>query len=122
VPIKNTLGLLDFLSYFVKELDKIFKDEKVNWRDIPHFLGVLFKLKLAITGITHLNEELTASSDSEINQLVIRLQGVTQQLSDLIVKHQSDVVHTASGPEVDMEGFSEDEFKKAISDFGIKIN
>jgi hypothetical protein len=121
MTVTNTLGLLEFLSYFVKELDKIFKDEKVSWKDIPYFLGILFKVKLAITGIKNLNSELTGSTDEEISQLVIRLQGVAQQVSDLIAKHQDDVVHTASQPEVDMEGFSEEAFRNAISEFGIKI-
>lgn len=121
MSIDATLGLMDFLTYFFEKLDKILKDEKVNWKDIPSFIAVLFKVKLAIVGVKNLNTELTHSTDAEITQIVARLRDVTQQLSDIIVKHQSDVFHTST-PEINMADFNEDDFKQKLLDNGVIIS
>ena len=111
--ITNTLGLMDFLDYFFVKLDGMLKDDKIGWRDIPAIIGILFKVKLAIVGMKNLNSELTHSTDAEITQIVVRLRSVTQKMADIIVRHQT--VHTST-PDlgVDMEGFSEEAFRRAV--------
>jgi hypothetical protein len=119
MTINATLGLMDFLDYFMVKLDGIMEDDKLSWRDVPKIICILQKVKLAIVGVKNMNEELTHSTDEEMTQVVMRLQGVTQKIADLIVKHQ--VVHTSTD-DVDMEGFSEEAFRQALADAGLKAN
>ena len=71
--IKETNDWFDLADEFLFAGKKAKEDGKVDWKDIPVFMGVPVKLLTAINGMEKVDDELTDLDDSEIAELERRI-------------------------------------------------
>ena len=71
--IKETSEFFDLADEMFKSVNLAKEDGKVDWKDIPSFMGVPMKMLSAFNGIEKIDDELTDLDEVEIAELERRI-------------------------------------------------
>lgn len=71
--IKETTEFLDLADEMIQSTQRAKEDGKVDWKDIPNFMGVPVKMLIVFNGIEKINDELTDLGATEIAELERRI-------------------------------------------------